>query len=153
VKASSKNGALCTLLSLDPPEVEIICKMCFREFLTFKFFKISGISQKGYMVFIPFSCSLDNFQYLIVCNVPFLLDVFLNSAAEAEEFGHSQPLIILRATTNSKMLLCVCEQPVLFKFQHALHTLFISLKNCKAEPPCHANPNLLEFSTICSHTS
>jgi len=78
VKASSRNGVLCTLLSLDPPEVEIICKMCFREFPTFKFFKISGISQKGpeYMVFIPFSCSLDNFQYLIVCNVPFLLDVF-----------------------------------------------------------------------------
>ena len=59
------------------------------------------------MVFIPFSCSLDNFQYLIVCNVPFLLDVFLNSAAEAEEFDHPQPVIILRATINSKMLLCV----------------------------------------------
>jgi len=47
VKASRKDGALCALLSLDPLEVEIMCKMCFREFPTFKFFKISGISQKG----------------------------------------------------------------------------------------------------------
>jgi len=33
---------------------------------------------------------------------------FVNFAAEAEEFDHPQRvIIILRATTNSKMLLCV----------------------------------------------
>jgi len=49
------------------------------------------------MVFIPFPCSLDNLQYFIVCNVPFLLDVFTNVVMQKE--GESTYVVHIRLTS------------------------------------------------------
>ena len=54
------------------------------------FSKFQASHRREYMVFIPFSCSLDNFQYFIVYNVPFLLDVFTYTT---ERVGGSEPTV------------------------------------------------------------
>jgi len=52
-------------------------QMCFREFPTFKFFKIIFRHlTEGSIWFLFHFHAAWNFQYLMVCNVPFLLGVF-----------------------------------------------------------------------------